>query len=40
VIAGAVHPIALRTPWGATVPMPRAGRWVELVGEELERFSA
>jgi dienelactone hydrolase len=40
VIGGAVHPIALRTPWGRTVPMPRAGRWVELVGEELERFCA
>ena len=39
-IAGAVHPIALRTPWGATMRMPRAGRWVELVGGELERFAA
>ena len=40
VIAGAIHPIALRAPWGGTVPMPRAGRWAELVGEELERFCA
>ena len=39
-IPGAIHPIALRAPWGATVPMPRAGRWAELVGEELERFCA
>ena len=39
-IDGAGHPIALRTPWGGTVPMPRAGRWVELVSEELERFCA
>ena len=38
VIAGAIHPIALRAPWGGTVPMPRAGRWAELVGAELERF--
>jgi pimeloyl-ACP methyl ester carboxylesterase len=40
IIGGAIHPIALRTPWGGTVPMPRAGRWAELVGEELERFCA
>lgn len=40
IIRGAIHPIALRAPWGGTVPMPRAGRWVELVGEELERFCA
>lgn len=40
VISGAIHPIALRAPWGGTVPMPRAGRWAELVGKELERFCA
>ena len=39
-IGGAIHPIALRAPWGGTVPMPRAGRWAELVGQELERFCA
>ena len=40
IIGGAVHPIALRAPWGRPIPMPRAGRWAELVGEELERFCA
>ena len=40
VIRGAIHPIALRGPWGTTVAMPRAGRWAELVGEELGRFCA
>jgi alpha-beta hydrolase superfamily lysophospholipase len=40
VIPGAIHPIALRAPWGASVPMARARRWAELVGEELERFCA
>lgn len=40
VIAGAIHPIALRAPWGTTVPMPRARRWEELVAAELERFCA
>ena len=39
-IPGALHPIALRAPWGGLVPMPRARRWAELVGEELERFCA
>ena len=39
-IPGALHPIAVRAPWGGLVPMPRAGRWAELVGEELERFCA
>jgi pimeloyl-ACP methyl ester carboxylesterase len=37
-IPGAIHPIALRAPWGGLVPMPRAARWAELVGEELDRF--
>lgn len=40
VIRGAIHPIALRAPWGATVPMPRARRWEALVAAELERFCA
>ena len=40
VIPGAIHPIALRAPWGGLVPMPRAGRWAELVSDELERFSS
>ncbi|HUQ21691.1 MAG TPA: hypothetical protein VM049_01620 [Gaiellaceae bacterium] len=40
VIRGAIHPIALRARSGSTVPMPRAGRWAELVGQELERFCA
>ncbi|MEJ7567512.1 MAG: alpha/beta fold hydrolase [Gaiellaceae bacterium] len=40
IIPGAIHPIALRAPWGGLVPMPRAARWVGLVSSELERFSA
>jgi pimeloyl-ACP methyl ester carboxylesterase len=40
-IPGALHAIALRSPGrGNLVPMPRAGRWAELVGAELERFCA
>jgi pimeloyl-ACP methyl ester carboxylesterase len=38
IIRGAIHPIALRAPWGRTLPMPRARRWADLVGEELTRF--
>ena len=41
VIAGAIHPIALRAPWGGgTVPMPKSARWAALVSDELERFCA
>jgi dienelactone hydrolase len=40
VIPGAVHAIALRSPRGGLVAMPRARRWAELVADELERFCA
>jgi len=39
-IARAAHPVAVRAPWGAALPLPRAGRWAELVADELERFHA
>ena len=39
VIRGAVHGVALRAPWGALVPLPRAGRWLELVAGEVGRFA-
>jgi pimeloyl-ACP methyl ester carboxylesterase len=37
-IPGALHGIALRAPWGQTLPLPRAYRWTELVASELTRF--
>ena len=40
VIPGAVHGMALRAPWGALVPLPRAGRWAELAAAELRAFQA
>jgi pimeloyl-ACP methyl ester carboxylesterase len=40
VIPFASHAIALRSPLGGLVRMPRADRWAELVDEELERFCA
>lgn len=39
-IPGALHPIAVRAPWGAPVRFTRARRWAELVGQELELFCA
>jgi dienelactone hydrolase len=38
-IPGGLHGIALRSPWGTLVPLPKAERWVELVEEELTRFA-
>jgi dienelactone hydrolase len=39
-LTGAIHPIAVRAPWGAALAMPRARRWAALVAAELERFEA
>lgn len=39
-IPGALHGIALRAHWGMPIPLPRAGRWAELVSGELTRMSA
>ncbi len=40
VIRGAVHGVALHAPWGGgLVPLPRAGRWLELVSGEVGRFA-
>ncbi len=38
VIPGGLHGAAIRARWGLT-PLPRAGRWAELVRRELERFT-
>lgn len=38
-IRGGVHGLALRSPWGSLVALPRAERWAELVEEELRRFA-
>ncbi|HSK17185.1 MAG TPA: alpha/beta fold hydrolase [Gaiellaceae bacterium] len=39
-IPRALHPVAVRAPWGGALPLPRAGRWAELVAAELRRFQA
>jgi dienelactone hydrolase len=38
-IPGALHGVAVRTPWGRLVALPKADRWAELVEEELKRFA-
>lgn len=38
-IAGAPHAIALRAPWGAPLPLPRAGAWIAGVARRLEAFA-
>jgi hypothetical protein len=39
-VPGALHGVALRSPWGKLVPLPKARRWAEVVEEELRRFAA
>ena len=39
-ISGAVHGLAIRAHWGRAIPLPRAGRWAELVAAELSRFQS
>jgi acetyl esterase/lipase len=38
-VPGALHGIALRSPWGKLVPLPKARRWAEVVEQELRRFA-
>ena len=38
-IRGALHGVAIRAPTGSgTIPLPRAGAWLEHVSAEIERF--
>jgi pimeloyl-ACP methyl ester carboxylesterase len=37
-VPGGVHGLALRSPWGKLVALPKAERWAELVEDELRRF--
>jgi pimeloyl-ACP methyl ester carboxylesterase len=39
-IPGAVHGAALRSPWGALVPLPRAGAWADRAAAVIERYAA
>ena len=37
-VRGGLHGTAVRSPWGRTVSLPRAGAWLDAVSAELERF--
>ena len=37
-IRGALHGVAVRSPWGRKLPLPRAGRWLDHVADEIARF--
>ncbi len=37
-VHGGLHGVALRGPSGSPIRLPRAGRWAELIAEELTRF--
>jgi pimeloyl-ACP methyl ester carboxylesterase len=38
-IPGAVHGVAVRSPFGGLVTLPKAGRWAELLEQELRRLA-
>jgi pimeloyl-ACP methyl ester carboxylesterase len=38
-IRGGLHGLALRSPTGRLIPLPRATTWARLVADELERFA-
>ncbi len=38
IIPGALHGVAVRAHWGPALPLPRAGAWLRLVADELQRF--
>ena len=40
IIPGALHGVAIRAHWGRAIPLPRAGAWLRLVADELQRFQA
>ena len=37
-VRGGLHGTAVRSPWGRTISLPRAGAWLDAVSAELERF--
>ena len=39
-VPGGVHGVAVHAPWGGLVALPKADLWLELVEDELRRFSA
>ncbi len=37
-VRGGLHGVAVRSPSGKTLPLPRAGAWLESIAAEIERF--
>jgi len=40
IVSGGIHGLAVRSPGGGTIPLPRAGHWAKLVSAELRRFQS
>jgi dienelactone hydrolase len=40
IVSGGLHGLAVRSPRGGTVPLPRAKHWAKLVAAELRRFES
>ena len=40
IVSGGIHGLAVRSPRGGTIRLPRAGHWAELVANELRRFES
>ena len=39
-VSGGIHGLAVRSPRGGTIALPRAGHWAKLVSAELRRFES
>jgi dienelactone hydrolase len=40
IVSGGIHGLAVRSPRGGTIPLPRAQRWAKLVSADLRRFES
>jgi dienelactone hydrolase len=40
IVSGGIHGLAVRSPRGGTIALPRAGHWAQLVSAELRRFES
>jgi acetyl esterase/lipase len=40
IVSGGIHGLAVRSPGGGTIPLPRARHWAKLVSAELRRFES
>jgi dienelactone hydrolase len=40
IVSGGIHGLAVRSPGGGAIALPRAGHWAKLVSAELRRFQS